>query len=78
MKRILEKTVSTTRKDCAGRLDDAFWAYRTAYKSHIGTSPFLLVYGKAYHRLVELEHKAFWAIKFLNFNAKKDGEKRLL
>ncbi|MDD0148404.1 transposase family protein, partial [Shigella flexneri] len=61
IKMILEKTVSTTRKDWASKLSNALWAYRTAYKTPIGTSPFRLVYGKACHLPVELEHKSFWA-----------------
>ena len=43
IKRILEKTVGTTRKDWATKLDDALWAYRTAYKTFIGASPFRLI-----------------------------------
>ncbi|XP_075096530.1 uncharacterized protein LOC107795262 [Nicotiana tabacum] len=46
VKHILEKTVSGNRKDWAAKLDDALWAYGTAYKTPIGISPYKLVYGK--------------------------------
>nr|GEZ36377.1 reverse transcriptase domain-containing protein [Tanacetum cinerariifolium] len=58
------------------KLDDALWGFRTAYKTPIGCTSYKLVYEKAYHLPVELEHKAYWALKYANFDLKIAGDHR--
>nr|GEZ37778.1 reverse transcriptase domain-containing protein [Tanacetum cinerariifolium] len=76
LKRILERAVGENRASWSDKLDDALWAFRTAYKTPIGCTPYKLVYGKACHFPVELEHKAYWALKHANFDLKTDGDHR--
>ncbi|XP_070040899.1 uncharacterized protein [Nicotiana tomentosiformis] len=78
VEQILEKTVRASRKDWTSKLDDALWAYRTAYKTPIGASSYMLVYRKACHLPIEIKHKAYWVIKKLNFDMDLVGEKRML
>ena len=78
IKNILEKTINASRKDWSSKLEDALWAYRTAYKSPIGMSLYRIVYGKQCHLPLELKYKAMWAIKKLNFDFQDVREKRLL
>ena len=78
IKYILEKTVNSSRKDWSKKIDDALWAYRTAFKTPLGMSPFRIVYGRACHLPVELEHRAYWSTRQLNMDSTLAGEKRLL
>nr|XP_025625316.1 uncharacterized protein LOC112717526 [Arachis hypogaea] len=66
IKRIVEKVVKPHRKDWSSKLGDALCAYRMAYKTPIGMSPFRLVYRKVCHLSVEIEHKAYWTVKDCN------------
>ncbi|GKA13334.1 reverse transcriptase domain-containing protein, partial [Tanacetum coccineum] len=73
---ILERTVGENRASWSDKLDDALWAFRTAFKTPIGCTPYKLVYGKACHLLIELEHKAYWALKHCNFDLKIASDHR--
>ncbi|GJU40316.1 reverse transcriptase domain-containing protein [Tanacetum coccineum] len=77
IKRILERTVNGNRKEWADKLDYALWAFRTAYKSPFESTPFRIVYGKACHLPMEMEHKAYWALKNVNLDLDTARKHRL-
>ncbi|GJY25778.1 reverse transcriptase domain-containing protein [Tanacetum coccineum] len=54
LKRILERTVGENHASWSDRLDDALWAFCTAYKTPIGCTPYKLMYGKLCHLPIEL------------------------
>ncbi|GKA13810.1 reverse transcriptase domain-containing protein [Tanacetum coccineum] len=76
LKRILKRIVGDNCASWSDKQDDALWAFRTAYKTLIGCTPYKLVYAKACHLPVELEHKAYWALKHANFDLKTAGDQR--
>nr|GEW71510.1 reverse transcriptase domain-containing protein [Tanacetum cinerariifolium] len=74
----LQRTVGENRAFWSDKLDDALWAFRTTYKTPIGCTPYKLVYGKACHlpTELELEHKAYLALKHANFDLQTAGDHR--
>nr|GEV86613.1 hypothetical protein [Tanacetum cinerariifolium] len=78
LKGILERTVGENRASWSKKLKDALWAFRTAYKTPIGYTPYKLVYEKSCHLSIELKHKAYWALKHVNFDLKTTGDHRKL
>nr|GEW04830.1 reverse transcriptase domain-containing protein [Tanacetum cinerariifolium] len=63
LKSILERTMGENRASWSEKLEDALWAFRTAFKTSIGCTPYRLVYNKACYLPLECEHKAYWALK---------------
>ncbi|GJV46950.1 reverse transcriptase domain-containing protein [Tanacetum coccineum] len=77
LKRILEKTVKDNPAIWSRKLDDALWAFRTAYKTPTGTTLYKLMYGKNCHLPFEIEHRAYWALKNCNPDLIAANEKRM-
>nr|GEU84167.1 reverse transcriptase domain-containing protein [Tanacetum cinerariifolium] len=77
LKRIFEKTIKDNLAIWSKKLDDALWAFRTAYKTPIGTTPYKLIYGKNYHLPFKIEHPAYGALKNCNPDLIAAGEKRM-
>ncbi|XP_013624645.1 PREDICTED: uncharacterized protein K02A2.6-like [Brassica oleracea var. oleracea] len=83
IKSILHKTVGTTRKAWSFKLDDALWAYRTAYNTPLGTTPYLLVYAKErrsiqIHELEDIRHLAYESTNIYNEKTKTYHDKRII
>nr|GEV92806.1 reverse transcriptase domain-containing protein [Tanacetum cinerariifolium] len=72
----LSRLENPYQSDLEKKLDDALWAFRTAFKTHIGCTPYKLVYGKACHLPIELEHKAYLALKHCIYDLKTAGDHR--
>ncbi|GJX24334.1 reverse transcriptase domain-containing protein [Tanacetum coccineum] len=77
LKRILERTVKDNPTIWSRKLDDALWAFRIAYKTPTGTTPYKLVYGKNCHLPFEIKHRTYWALKNYNPDLIAAGGKRM-
>ncbi|GJU25584.1 reverse transcriptase domain-containing protein [Tanacetum coccineum] len=74
----LRRSVGYNPKNWSKNLDDTLWAFRTAYKTPTRCTPFRLVYGKACHLPVEIEHKEYWALKQCNMDLTAAVKKRFM
>ena len=55
--------MSKNEKDWTDKLVDVLWAYRTTFKTPLGLSPYRVVYGWLCRLFIEIEHRAWWAIR---------------
>ncbi|GJS67024.1 reverse transcriptase domain-containing protein [Tanacetum coccineum] len=77
LKRILEKTVKDNPAIWSRKLDDALWAFRTAYKTPTSTTPYKLIYGKNFQLPFKIKHRAYCALKNCNPDLIAASEKRM-
>nr|GEU62327.1 reverse transcriptase domain-containing protein [Tanacetum cinerariifolium] len=75
---IPQAIIRENRTSWSDKLDDALWAFHTAYRTLIGCTPYKLVYGKSCHLPIKLEHRAYWALKHVHFDLKTEGDHRKL
>ncbi|RDX63160.1 pol, partial [Mucuna pruriens] len=68
IKKTLQNMTNPSWKDWSQLLEDALWAHRTTYRTPLGMSPYQIVFDKACHLSVEIEHKAYWAVKQCNLS----------
>ncbi|RDX61506.1 hypothetical protein CR513_60259, partial [Mucuna pruriens] len=66
IKKLLQKMANPSQNDWSHLLEDALWAHRTTYRSPLGMSPYPIVFDKACHLPMEIEHGAYWVIKKCN------------
>ncbi|RDX89950.1 hypothetical protein CR513_28249, partial [Mucuna pruriens] len=78
IKKILQKLTNPGRKDWNRNLEDTLWEHRTTYRTLLRMSPYRIVFGKACHLLVELEHRVYWAVKKCNMAYDQAREERKL
>ncbi|GKF70165.1 reverse transcriptase domain-containing protein, partial [Tanacetum coccineum] len=78
LKRILERTVRENSASWSDKLDNALSAFRNSFITPIGCTPYKLVYGNSCHLPIELDHKAYWALKHANFDLKTAGDHQKL
>ncbi|GKA96384.1 reverse transcriptase domain-containing protein [Tanacetum coccineum] len=77
LKRILERTIGENRASWSDKLDDAIGAFVQLTKTPIMVHPYKLDMERScLSSTVELEHKAYWALKHTNFDIKTAGDHR--
>ncbi|RDX75127.1 hypothetical protein CR513_45035, partial [Mucuna pruriens] len=67
-----------SQNDWSHLLEDALWAYRITFWTPLGMSTYWIVFSNACHLLVEIEHRAYWAIKKCNMAYDQAGHERKL